>query len=384
MGEVWAARNELTQRNFAIKFMLPALAQQPEALERFIREAETAGSLQHPSIVDVYDVAQAEDGQPYIVMELLSGETLDTRLEREGTLSALRTAAYMGQVAQALDLAHGAGIVHRDLSTANIFMARNPEGGEPIPKILDFGVSKTVGTAAPRWQTAAGAVLGCPDFMSPEQACGAETVDARTDIWSLGVVMYQCLAGTIPFRASNYNAQMVAIMTRAHRALREVAPGVDAELSALVESCLAKEREHRVQSARELAERLSAIARRLAEKSPGALLAPRRRATDRLRGRPVANVELPLGMLPLPVRSYRWLSSIRPSRGVVGVVSLIIGALAGGAAAGGWERIVAPPPAPVRIEGAIVPSAAARSASAAVAPKSLAVASRTKSPARAP
>jgi serine/threonine protein kinase len=221
--------------------------------------------------------------------------------------------------------------------------------------------------------------------MSPEQACGAETVDARTDIWSLGVVMYQCLAGTIPFRASNYNAQMVAIMTRAHRALREVAPGVDAELSALVEACLAKEREHRVQTARELAERLSAIARRLAEKSPGALLAPRRRATDRLRGRAVA-VELPLDLLPLPVRSYRRLRSIRPSRGVVGVVSLIIGALAGGAAAGGWERIVAPPPAsaPGRIEGAILPPAAGRSASAAMAPKDLAVASRTKSPASAP
>jgi len=133
MGEVWAARNVLTQKNFAVKFLLPDLAERPDTLERFIREAETAGSLEHPSIVNVFDVAQAEDGRPYIVMELLSGESLEARVERAGTLTSFEAAAFLAQIADALDVAHRAGVVHRDLSAANIFRARDPERGRPVP-----------------------------------------------------------------------------------------------------------------------------------------------------------------------------------------------------------------------------------------------------------
>lgn len=285
MGEVWAAKNELTQKSFAIKFLLPALAERPDALARFVREAETAGRLDHPCIVDVFDVAQTEDGRAFIVMELLSGESLESRLERVGSLRPMEAAAVVSQVAAGLDAAHRAGIVHRDLSLANVFLARNPEGGRPIPKILDFGVSKTLDPVPGELRTGEGTILGCPDFMSPEQAMGAEAVDARTDVWSLGVVLYRCLAGTAPFVAKNYNALMAAILTRPHRPITEVVPSVDPDLAAVVEGCLVKEREQRIQSAHEVSERLSAIARRLS-KSTNVSYAPRRRATDRLPASP--------------------------------------------------------------------------------------------------
>lgn len=331
MGEVWAAQNELTRRHFAIKFLLPTLAERPDALARFIREAQTAGGLEHPAIVDVYDVAQTDEGRPYIVMELLAGESLDARLDRDGTLSSFRTAALVSQVAEGLALAHEAGIVHRDLSTANVFLARNREGGEPIPKILDFGVSKTMGPQSDGWQTADGAVLGCPEYMSPEQARGAEGVDERTDIWSLGVVMYQCLTGTVPFREKNYNALMLAILTRPHRPVLDVAPSTDPELASVVEGCLEKKREARLQSAQHLSQKLASVARRLAAGSAQTGgMTPRRRATDRLPS-PMGQARQPLPPKTLP-RIARWKrSTLQFGRrhGLVGVVCALLGGLLG-------------------------------------------------------
>jgi serine/threonine protein kinase len=282
MGEVWSAHNELTDRDFAIKFLLKEFASNDEAYNRFVREAETTGKLQHPSIVDVFDVAQTVDGRPFIVMELLVGEGLDDRLKREGTLPPLQVAAYFTQIGMALDLAHRAGIVHRDLSSSNIFLAKLRESGAICPKILDFGVSKHLGAKDGAFQTCHGAVLGNPLYMSPEQARGAEQVDARTDVWSLGVLMYQCLTGVAAFSSRNYNALMVDIMTRPHRPVIELAPAVDRSLAAIVEGCLVKDRTHRIGSASELAERLAVVARRLGRPDEEALDAPRRRATDRL------------------------------------------------------------------------------------------------------
>jgi len=344
MGEVWAARNVLTQKNFAVKFLLPELAERPDALERFIREAETAGSLEHPSIVDVFDVAQGEDGRPYIVMELLAGESLEGRVERAGTITSFEAAAFLAQIADALDVAHRAGVVHRDLSAANIFLVRDPDGGRPVPKILDFGVSKTLGPKeSDRTQTGNGAVLGCPEFMSPEQARGAESVDARTDVWSIGVVLYHALTGTAPFRAKNYNAMMVAILTRPHRPLLEVAPSVDSELALLVEACLVKDRARRIQTAREVADRLSAIARRLA-KPAGASYAPRRRATDRLPER--AKKAGAAGALPFSRDELRALSRLRPRSSLVGLMSAAVG-IAIGAISALWYSNLPDAAAPI-------------------------------------
>ena len=282
MGEVWAANNELTKRDFAIKFLLKEFASNDEAYNRFVREAETTGKLQHPSIVDVFDVAQTVDGRPFIVMELLVGEGLDERLKREGKLAPREVAAYFSQIAMALDLAHRAGVIHRDLSSSNIFLARSREHNGICPKILDFGVSKHLGPNDGGFQTCHGAVLGNPLYMSPEQARGAEQVDARTDVWSLGVLMYQCLTGAMAFSSRNYNALMVDIMTKPHRPVNEAAPGVDRSLAVIVEGCLVKDREHRIGSASELAERLASVARRLSRAEDAELEGPRRRSTDRL------------------------------------------------------------------------------------------------------
>lgn len=324
MGEVWGARNELTNRDFAIKFLLPEFNQNTEAFERFVREAKTTGTLQHPSIVDVYDVALAPDGRPFIVMELLNGEELEAHIERKGALSPLQTAAYFAQIAAGLQLAHDAGVVHRDLSTNNIFLARNKDGST-LPKILDFGVSKTVG---PRFDgesvTSDGAVLGNPIFMSPEQARGAREVDGRTDVWALGVGMYECLTGRAPFRNNNYNALMVDIMTHAHRPIRELLPALDRELGELIEHCLKKDRDERLGTARELAVRLSSIARRLATAPEELERTPRRRATDRL-PEPVERQSLEDAGLPLGVRFWHGLGLPIPSRGVVGLIAAAAG-----------------------------------------------------------
>ncbi len=328
MGEVWAARNELTNRDFAIKFLLPEFTENEEAFERFVREAKTTGTLQHPSIVDVYDVALGKDGRPFIVMELLHGEELENLVERKGALSPLKTAAYFAQIAAALSMAHDAGVIHRDLSTNNIFLARTKDGAM-VPKILDFGVSKTLG---PRFEgqseTLNGAVLGNPIFMSPEQARGAGGVDVRTDVWAIGVGMYQSITGTVPFRSTNYNALMVEIMSNAHRPILEVVPTLDKDLAVLIEECLQKDREKRLATAHLLAKRLSTIARRLSTCPEELGRTPRRRATDRLPP-PPAKQSLKGTGVPLGVRFWHALGMPVPSKTSVALMSALVG-VAGG------------------------------------------------------
>ena len=329
MGEVWAAANELTNRDFAIKFLLKEFASNDEAYNRFVREAETTGKLQHPSIVDVFDVAQTVDGRPFIVMELLVGEGLDDRLKREGTLTSTQVAAYFSQISMALDLAHRAGIVHRDLSASNIFLARSREHNGICPKILDFGVSKHLGPNDGSFQTCHGAVLGNPLYMSPEQARGAEQVDARTDVWSLGVLMYQAVTGVAAFGSRNYNALMVDIMTRPHRPILELVPSVDRSLAGIIEGCLVKDRTRRIGSASELAERLSVVARRLGRGEEGSPDMPRRRETDRLP--PVRGV---VGALDHPSNApLRGIAGRRPSHTRIAWVAGLLGAALGAASA---------------------------------------------------
>lgn len=258
MGSVWAARNELTHRDFAIKFLHTELAQNQEALQRFFQEARICGQLRHPAVVDVFDLGQAEDGSPYIVMELLEGEGLDTRLKSAGMLLPVEAAEWMAFVARGLEEAHVHGVVHRDLKPGNIFLAQQPTG-EMVPKILDFGVSKATGEkGADHIQTVSGAVLGSPAYMSPEQARGEVEIDGRSDIWSMGVILYETLTGQLPFKAANYNALMVAIMTQPHRPVHELAADVPPELVAVVDRALIKDRSQRIGQARELAERLEA------------------------------------------------------------------------------------------------------------------------------
>lgn len=333
MGEVWSVRNERTNRDFAIKFLLPALARDPEALHRFVREAKATGQMRHPNVVTAMD-AGMHDGRPYLVMELLSGESLEARLARDGRLDELETCILMAQVARALEHAHACALVHRDLSTANVFLCDSQDEGPAAVKVLDFGVSKVLDESQNgRVRTDNGKILGSPFYMSPEQAKGAEGVDARTDIWSLGVLIYQCLGGKTPFVGPNYNALMFSILQSSHEPLACRLPQLDQELNELVESCLIKDREIRTGSAAELANQLEQIALRLARERGRSRYVPLRRSVDRLRptdpgtARWAARRALAKAALPLAMRVAQRLQAIPGSAMLA--FGILIGAGAG-------------------------------------------------------
>ncbi|MBN1607316.1 MAG: serine/threonine protein kinase [Polyangiaceae bacterium] len=340
MGEVWAARNERTDRDFAIKFLLPYLVGNSQAIERFVREARATGQLHHPNVVSVLDAGRAQDGRPYLVMELLAGESLEQRLARERVLPHLSACVLFSQVARALEAAHRAGLVHRDLSSGNVFLVPADQGCEPVARLLDFGVSKILGSRTDGClRTGNGAMLGAVEYMSPEQACGAESVDERTDLWSFGVLLYECLSGQHPFGGNNYRALIFNILQTPHRPLSQAAPRVDPELCSLVEACLVKDREARLGSARQLAEQLERIAWRLSASGAERASIARRRATDRLStgprelrsGRPsLATTGMPSRVLPVGVRWWHWFEGQSSARQLIALSSAIAGAVVGG------------------------------------------------------
>jgi serine/threonine-protein kinase len=263
MGVVWSARNESTERDFAIKLMLPEAAKDPQRLQRFFKEAKLAGRLRHRCIVEVYDLGRIEDGPhkgaPYLVMELLDGEPLDALLRRTGRLPAGTALRILGEVARGLSVAHKQGVVHRDLKPANVFLHRGLDGFV-VPKILDFGISKLMAPAEgfDAQETTIGTILGSPAYMSPEQTA-AEDLDPRADVWSLGVVLYKALSGELPFVAANFTTLMLAINTQEPRPLEERVPGLPRALYSLVHQCLSRRRNDRYASAGALADAIDKV-----------------------------------------------------------------------------------------------------------------------------
>jgi serine/threonine-protein kinase len=257
MGSVWLAEHMTLRSPVAIKLIDPGIAENPEALARFLREAQAAASLRSPHVVQILDHG-VDNGVPFIVMELLEGESLAARLERVQRLSPADTARIMTQVARAISRAHEAGIVHRDLKPDNIYLVRNDE--EEIAKVLDFGVAKatTHGMGSVSGATRTGSVLGTPYYMSPEQAEGAKSVDHRSDLWSLGVIAWECLVGTRPFESETLGGLLLAICARdipVPSRAGVVPPGFDAWFS---RAC-SRDVNHRFSSARELAAELRAV-----------------------------------------------------------------------------------------------------------------------------
>jgi eukaryotic-like serine/threonine-protein kinase len=249
MGSVWLAHNLALDIDVAVK-LIRRDRTAPEAAGRLLQEARAAARLKHPSIVRVFDFGETELGDPFIAMELLQGEPLGAVLRRRGRLPPVVAVQTLLPVAAALVSAHSKGIVHRDLKPDNVFLVSD-ESGELVPKVVDFGIAKLISPDIDRQVTMAGAVLGSPDYMSPEQARGAENVDDATDVWTFTVLLYEALTGQRPFDGPNYNALIAAILTQAPCTIMRL--GVhEPELWTILERGLAKSTAHRYASMREL------------------------------------------------------------------------------------------------------------------------------------
>ncbi len=208
MGSVWVADHLALKTEVVVKFMSKELAQSPDAVARFAREAAAASQVKSPHVVQTFDHGVTSDGVPYIVMELLEGTDLAQHLEKRGKLLPAEVTAIYTQVAKALGKAHAVGIVHRDLKPDNLFLCAS-EGDELFVKVLDFGIAK--GDARLGSGTTTGQVIGTPYYMSPEQIVGSRTIDLRADIWSLGVVVYELVTGKRPFDGESIGALTLAI-----------------------------------------------------------------------------------------------------------------------------------------------------------------------------
>jgi serine/threonine protein kinase len=244
MGEVWEATHEVTTKRVAIKVLNATYARQASVRERFLREARAACRVRHPNVVQVHDVVELPDGSPAMVMDLLSGESLAAKLERERTVALGELATILAPAASAVAAAHALGIVHRDLKPDNLFLERTPDGRTMV-KVLDFGIAKiTPGEQEQKGAalTSTGAVLGTPYYMSPEQAFGEKDLDYKSDVWSFGIIVWECLVGRRPTEADNFGQIMKTITTGGIPPLAKVAPQVPKEISDLVERMLSRER----------------------------------------------------------------------------------------------------------------------------------------------
>jgi eukaryotic-like serine/threonine-protein kinase len=253
MGVVWRAGRLDGGDPVAIKLLKGG------STARFLREARAAAMVSHPNVVVVHEVV-ALDERPAIVMELLLGETLAQRLAREQRLGEEETASILTHVAAAVGAAHALGIVHRDLKPANVFLAADPAG----VKVLDFGLAKWTKAAsgAPATlATASGALLGTPCYMSPEQAFGERDLDHRTDLWSLGIILYECLSGVLPTRAENIGQVLKIVLQGRIRLLGKAMPAVSPALAALAHDLLRTERDERPADMRDVISRLRPFTR---------------------------------------------------------------------------------------------------------------------------
>jgi len=259
MGTVWSAMHLGLGQRVAVKLIARRYASSREARQRFDLEAKAAAQLRSRFVVQVYDNGETDDGTPYIVMELLVGESLDQRIQR-GPLALDAAVRIVSQVARALTRAHGLGIVHRDLKPENIFLTHTEDDDGEVAKVLDFGIAKIKPPEGSDSATRTGAVLGSPLFMSPEQARGLKSVDHRTDIYSLGMVTYTMLTGQSAFSGESFGDILVAICTQPLPSFRTIAPALPSGLDGWFARACAREPEARYSSIEQVLEGLYAAA----------------------------------------------------------------------------------------------------------------------------
>jgi tRNA A-37 threonylcarbamoyl transferase component Bud32 len=243
-GTVFLAEHLVVGKRVAIKVLWPHLAQRADLRALFVREARAAATIAHPNVIDVHDLGVTREGEPYMVMELLNGETLRQMLDRRGALPAGYACELIIQVLAALSAAHAHGIVHRDLKPENIFVTHS-RPDRPLVKVLDFGIAKVSADVA---ASNTNALFGTPAYMAPEQALG-ELVDERADVYAAAALLYELIVGNSPFNGPNSLAVLARVVGGAYRPMQSAKPGVGSALAEAIERALAVDPDQRPQSA---------------------------------------------------------------------------------------------------------------------------------------
>src|SRR5712692_8297778 len=301
MGTVYRATHLLIDRPVALKVLSQRFVGDQTAQQRFRREARAAGRMQHPNAVTVTDFGATDDGYLYIVMELLEGRTLRDLLAHEAPLDPARAVSFMLQACAAVGAAHEAGLIHRDLKPANIFIEQRPNL-PAIAKVLDFGVAKFVVEEHDddyNTLTQVGAIIGTPRYMSPEQCSGAAPLTPASDVYSLGIILYEMLTGAVPFSAETPLAVAMKQVTEAPRLPREVVPSIPKELETVVLHALAKHAADRPPDANEFRRELHATAEDLGLEHADSTVTP---TMDALRH---AGTQSPSGRLVIDLATLR-------------------------------------------------------------------------------
>ncbi|HVY32368.1 MAG TPA: serine/threonine-protein kinase [Polyangiaceae bacterium] len=267
MGYVVAAMHEQLGQRVAVKLLVPELCENEDSVMRFLREARAAVKIHSEHVARVIDVGELTNGSPYMVMEFLNGRDLADELDQPDAVLPVEVAIdYVLQASEAVAEAHSLGVIHRDLKPANLFLTHRPDGS-PLVKVLDFGISKAINTdenalePAPSL-TATHSLLGSPAYMSPEQIRRPKQVDTRTDIWSLGSILYELLTKDPPFTADSPLALLAAVVSDPLPSIRDKRPDVPVELEAVIAKCLEKNPDNRYQTVAELADALAPFAPR--------------------------------------------------------------------------------------------------------------------------
>ncbi len=268
MGAVYLAEHVKMGRKAALKVMNPGMNTDADAIARFNREAANASRLNHPNVCAIYDFGETADGLIYLAMEFIEGESLTSLIEKNGSLAAPRAANIIHQAADALAVAHDYGIVHRDLKPDNIMIAKDRDGADVV-KVVDFGIAKASSSDAQK-VTKTGLVVGTPEYMSPEQLAG-DKLDGRSDIYSLGLVAFNCLTGLLPFPSNTAQEAMIMRLTDHPKTLTEMRPDIawPAELQTVMDRVLARDAEERYQKSDEFGRDIS----KAVENMPAAIAA---------------------------------------------------------------------------------------------------------------
>jgi eukaryotic-like serine/threonine-protein kinase len=316
MGAVFEATHQVTNRHFALKWLLPQGANNAAVVKRFIREAKVAGRCQHRHIVEVYDIDQ-EGSSLFMVMELLQGESLGERLLRAGRLPAHEACRILVPCMEGIEAAHAAGIVHRDIKPANIFLCAAGGGAPEQAKVLDFGVAcfSNAQGGLDFTQTHTGAIIGTPFYMAPEQMRG-QPIDQRADVYALGVTLYELLSGRRPFYATAYADLILQIANTTPVPLEELVPDLPAGLAAIVRRAMAREAAGRFASMRDFIEALAPYREERLGRSSS------QHGVERLAETPLAGETLAPGFYSIARERPRW---FRPAVGV-----LLMAAVVGG------------------------------------------------------